>query len=49
MKTPLETNTAKPVPGHGILNEAVKLIPKLRWVGLEERGERLEKQLEEHA
>jgi hypothetical protein len=30
-------------------SETVKLIRKLRWVGLEERAEQLEKELEEHA
>jgi hypothetical protein len=30
-------------------SEIVKLIRKLRWVGLEEKAERLEKELEEHA
>ncbi len=49
METPVETNTAKPVTGHEVLNETVKLIRKLRCVGLEERAERLEKQLEEYA
>jgi len=48
-KRRLKPNTAKPATGHGVLNETVKLIRKLRWVGLEERAERLEKQLEEHA
>ena len=30
-------------------SEIVKLIRKLRWVGLEEKAERLEKELEQHA
>jgi hypothetical protein len=30
-------------------SEIVKLIRKLRWVGLEEQAERLEKELERHA
>ena len=30
-------------------SEIVKLIRKLRWVGLEEKAERLEKELEPHA
>ena len=29
--------------------EIVKLIRKLRWVGLEEKAEQLEKELEQHA
>ena len=30
-------------------SEIVKLIRKLRWVGLEEKAEQLEKELEQHA
>ena len=30
-------------------SETVKLIRKLRWVGLEEKAEQLEKELEQHA
>ena len=30
-------------------SEMVKLIRKLRWVGLEEKAEQLEKELEQHA
>jgi hypothetical protein len=30
-------------------NDMVKLIRKLRWAGLEERAELLEKELERHA
>jgi hypothetical protein len=30
-------------------SEIVKLIRKLRWVGLEERAEQLEKELQQHA
>jgi hypothetical protein len=30
-------------------SELVKLIRKLRWVGLEEKAEQLEKELERHA
>ena len=29
-------------------SQIVKLIRKLRWVGLEEKAERLEKELEQH-
>ena len=29
--------------------DIVKLIRKLRWVGLEERAEQLEKELQQHA
>ena len=29
--------------------DIVKLIRKLRWVGLEEKAEQLEKELEQHA
>jgi hypothetical protein len=32
-----------------VSSEIVKLIRKLRWVGLEEKAEQLEKELEEHA
>jgi hypothetical protein len=32
-----------------VSSEIVKLIGKLRWVGLEEKAEQLEKELEEHA
>ena len=42
METP-----AKQIPTAS--SETVKLIRKLRWVGLEERAEQLEKELEEHA
>ena len=30
-------------------SEIVKLIRKLRWVGLEEKAQQLEKELEQHA
>ena len=40
-------NAAKQAPTAS--SEIVKLIRKLRWVGLEERAEQLEKELEEHA
>jgi DNA-binding MurR/RpiR family transcriptional regulator len=30
-------------------SEIVKLIRKLRWVGLEEKAEQLEKELQQHA
>jgi hypothetical protein len=30
-------------------SEIIKLIRKLRWVGLEEKAEQLEKELERHA
>ena len=30
-------------------SEKVKLFRKLRWVGLEEKAEQLEKELEQHA
>lgn len=48
-KRPLKPTLLNPSRGHEVLNETVKLIRKLRWVGLEERAERLEKQLEEYA
>jgi hypothetical protein len=30
-------------------SEIIKLIRKLRWMGLEEKAEQLEKELEQHA
>ena len=45
-RTIMET-VAKQAPTSS--SEIVKLIRKLRWVGLEEKAEQLEKELEQHA
>ena len=45
-RTIMET-PAKQIPTAS--SETVKLIRKLRWVGLEEKAEQLEKELEQHA
>jgi hypothetical protein len=46
-ETTIMETPAKQIPTAS--SETVKLIRKLRWVGLEERAEQLEKELEEHA
>jgi hypothetical protein len=45
-RTIMET-PAKQTPAAS--SEIIKLIRKLRWVGLEEKAEQLEKELERHA